>query len=141
MKRCIVSVRPDETVVEVAAKHLVQNDISALPVCDGAGTLLGVISEGDLLRPFGREHGLRRSWWLAVLSDRDRLTQLFADYVRSDERRACDLMTSPAISVTEDTSIGEIARLLAITDNNKQVSTLGISHSPQRLLHSTRPIP
>ena len=40
-----------------------------MPVCDKEGTLLGVISEGDLMRPFGQANHLRRDWWLGLLAE------------------------------------------------------------------------
>lgn len=43
-----VTVGPDTT-VKAAAQLLAEHDVSALPVVDGAGRLLGIVSEVDLL--------------------------------------------------------------------------------------------
>jgi CBS domain-containing protein len=128
MSRRVVRAKPDDTLPQVA-KLMATNDISALPVCDDSGTPIGMISEGDLLHSFGKRHGLRRSWWLSVLADSDRLTQLLADHVRSDRRCARDLMTTPVVSVSRSTGIGAIAGLLLrhhikrvpVVDNGKIV--------------------
>ena len=51
MTRNVVTAHPTDTVARVA-RLLSENAISAVPVCDDAGTLLGMASEGDLMRPF-----------------------------------------------------------------------------------------
>src|ERR1700690_1012956 len=111
MTRAVVTCRPDDTVSTIAAL-LTKHGISAVPVCDTDGTLLGVISEGDLMRPFGEANRLRRDWWLGLLAEGTDLAPEFLDYVRLDRRRAQDLMSAPAITATERTSISEIADLL-----------------------------
>ncbi|HQT76594.1 MAG TPA: CBS domain-containing protein [Rhodopila sp.] len=111
MTRQTITARPDSTVAEVA-KLLTDYDIGAVPVCAADGTLLGMISESDLMRPFREANALRRPWWLAVLALGDDLAQKLADYVRQDHRRASDLMTHPVITAEEGISLPELAILL-----------------------------
>ncbi len=111
MTHLVVSVRPDDTVAEAAAL-LARHGISAAPVCDKDGKLLGMVSEGDLLRPFGQENALHRSWWLGMLAQGAELAPAFAEYLRSDRRRVRDLMTGPVVTATEATPLGELADLL-----------------------------
>jgi CBS domain-containing protein len=111
MTRAVITAGPDDTVRTLAALFT-QHGISAVPVCDKDGTLLGVISEGDLMRPFGEGNMLRRDWWLGLLAEGTDLAPEFLNYVRLDSRRARDLMTVPAITATEHTSASEIADLL-----------------------------
>ena len=47
--------RPPGLSVATVAKLLSDREISAVPVCDEQGKLLGMLSEGDLMRPFGRK--------------------------------------------------------------------------------------
>ena len=47
--RPVITIRPDASVRQAIAK-LVKNNIGALPVCDANGTLLGLISERDMLK-------------------------------------------------------------------------------------------
>ena len=47
--RHLITIRPDDT-VEAAIRKLVDNKIGAMPVCDGKGNLIGIISERDLLK-------------------------------------------------------------------------------------------
>ncbi len=48
MSRPVYTVRPTDT-VELAAALLAEKQITAAPVVDGAGDLVGMVSEGDLL--------------------------------------------------------------------------------------------
>jgi len=47
--RPVITISPDATLRQAMAK-LVKNNIGALPVCDAKGTLLGLISERDMLK-------------------------------------------------------------------------------------------
>ena len=47
--RPVITIRPNETVI-TAIQKLVENNIGALPVCDVEGTILGILSERDLLK-------------------------------------------------------------------------------------------
>ena len=107
----VIAAGPDETVAQVA-RLLVMNQISAVPVCDAEGNLLGMLSESDLLRPFTTEMEARRAWWLRLLAEGTDLAPEFLNYVREDQRRAKDLMVTPVITVTERTSVREIADLM-----------------------------
>ena len=55
MKSNVVSVRP-ETPVKEAISKLVEFKISGMPVVDADNTLVGVISEKDILRMFYEKH-------------------------------------------------------------------------------------
>ena len=112
MTRNVVTARPEDSVSTVASL-LAKHEISAVPVCDRDGGVLGMISEGDLMRPFGQENALRRAWWLGMLAEGTDLAPEFLDYVRLDHRRADSLMSSPVITVTEQMSTAEVADLLA----------------------------
>ena len=49
-KACpVVTIGPDDSFV-TATQKLVENNIGALPVCDAKGTLVGIVSERDLLK-------------------------------------------------------------------------------------------
>ena len=67
MVRDVVTVKP-ETDVATATKLLVENDISALPVVDQTGTVVGVISEADLVRRTEIGTDKQRPWWLEALT-------------------------------------------------------------------------
>jgi CBS domain-containing protein len=111
MTREVVSIGPDARVSEVAAL-LSQKGISAVPVLDAAGKLLGMVSEGDLMKPFGAKNQARREWWLGMLAEGERLAPEFLDYVSEDHHTAKDLMTRAVITADESTPLPEIADLL-----------------------------
>jgi CBS domain-containing protein len=104
----VITARPEEHVRDVAAR-LLQNRISALPVVDEAGKVVGIISEGDLMRRSETGTALHRSWWLALFAGSEELAK---DFVRANAQRVADVMTHPVITAAPDTNLGEIASLL-----------------------------
>ena len=87
MTRKVITVGPDATVAEVAGV-LAKNEISAVPVCDRDGALVGILSDGDLMKPFGAANEMRRAWWLGILAEGTDLAPEFLDYIRLDQKRA-----------------------------------------------------
>lgn len=108
MTRKVISVTP-ETSLQDTAKLLLANGISGAPVLDADGNLVGVISEGDLMRRPETETDRRRSWWLDVLSSNETLAE---EYVRSHSRRVADVMTRRVITVSPETPLRVVADLL-----------------------------
>ena len=102
----VITVGP-ELDVKAVATTLVANGISAVPVVAIDGSIVGIISEGDLMHR--AVSGARRSWWLETFSSAE---QLMADFVKAHGRKAKDVMTRQVISVSPDTSLQEIANLL-----------------------------
>ena len=107
----VITAAPDDTVARVA-RLLATHHISAVPVCDAEGRVVGMLSEGDLMRPFSTETEKRRAWWLRMLAEGTELAPEFLDYVRQDQRRARDLMVTPVITAEEQTPAREIADLM-----------------------------
>jgi CBS-domain-containing membrane protein len=104
----VITVKPDSDVAEVA-ELLLATHISAAPVVDDAGALVGMISEGDLLRRGETGTGHERSWWLKLLMGREILA---AEFLREHSRRVGDLMTRDIVSAGPDTPVADIATLL-----------------------------
>jgi len=104
----VITVKPDSNVQDVA-ELLLTNRISAVPVVDNAGKLVGIVSEGDLLRrgEAGTEH--ERSWWLKLLMGREILA---AEYLKEYSRKVADVMTREVITAAPDTPVADIATLL-----------------------------
>ena len=109
-----------KTPVEEVAKLLLKRHVSAVPVVDDAGAVLGLVSEGDLMRRVADPEKPRRSWWLELFSDPSGSA---ADYVKTHGRTAADVMTAKPVTVTEDATVGEVARLLE-TKRIKRVPVL-----------------
>ena len=65
MVSAVISVRPNARVEEVA-NILLANRISAVPVIDEQDELVGIVSEGDLMRRAEAGTERSRSWWLEI---------------------------------------------------------------------------
>ena len=103
----VITMGENDTVRDVA-KLLVDKRISAVPIVDGSGKLVGIITEGDLMRrsELGTEHPY--SWWLSFfLGER----AIAADYVKSHAVKVKDLMTRDVKTADPDTPLYEIADL------------------------------
>lgn len=97
------------TRVEDIVTLLLERNISAVPVVDANLHVIGIVSEGDLIRRSEDESKRGRSWWLYLLtSPEDRARE----YIKIHGHVAGDIMTRNVISVFENTSVGEIAELL-----------------------------
>ena len=102
----VLTVGPDATIVEIAAT-LLDHRISGMPVVED-GRIIGIVSEGDLIHRDEIGTGTRRlSWWMRPWR-RDRSPVY---YIKVHGVTARDVMTHPAITVTEDTPLNEIADL------------------------------
>lgn len=103
----VVTVGENETVRDLA-KLLVARHISAAPVVDSSGKVVGIVTEADLLHR--TEAGTERpvSWWLSLLAG-DRA--LADDYVKSHAVRVREVMTRDVKTADPDTPLAEIADL------------------------------
>ncbi|ANB77858.1 histidine kinase (plasmid) [Paraburkholderia phytofirmans OLGA172] len=104
----VISVTPEMTVREVA-RVFIDNGISGAPVLDPDGRVVGMISEGDLLRrsEIGTEERTRTSWldlWSASHEARD--------YIKTHAVKVRDVMTPGVVSVQPETPLGEVAGIL-----------------------------
>lgn len=112
MNRKPVVVHLFDNVSKVAAV-LAKHEISAAPVVDAEGKLLGMVSEQDLMCKLGAKQEKRRAWWLEMLAEGEDLAPDFVEYLKQEKRTAGDLMTHDVVSVTEDVAVADIVDLLA----------------------------
>lgn len=108
MTHDVVTVHTDTTVKEIA-EILLAKGISGVPVVDAAGGLVGIVSEGDLMHRVENDTERRRSWWLELFADRERMAH---DFVKSHARKAGDMMTRHVVTVKPHTPLGEVSALL-----------------------------
>ena len=89
-------------IVRDVARLLLEKRISAVPVVDDAGKVVGIVTEGDLIHR--AEAGTERhdSWWLRLLTDN---ATFAADYVKSHAMKVEDVMTSDVITVSPETPL------------------------------------
>jgi CBS domain-containing protein len=103
----VVTIKPETTIAEIAT-ILIERRFSGLPVLED-GRVVGIVSEGDLLRRHEIDTDRKRpgSWWMRLLRGEPRP----ADYVKSHAVHAADVMTREVISVSEDEPVAAIAIL------------------------------
>ena len=108
MTRQIHSLAADASVYE-AAQVMLNAGISAAPVVDVDGTLIGIVSEADLMyrSEIGTAPG--KSWLQRLLSDDAVLAN---DYIRAHSHRVADVMTKNLVTADERATLGEIATLM-----------------------------
>ena len=107
MVRNIVTVHPDTDVAD-AIKLLAEHDVSALPVLDDAGNLVGMLSEADLIHRVEIGSERHRPWWVEAVTGASTLATEFA---KSHGKKVGEVMATGVISVSEDTPLSEIAAL------------------------------
>jgi CBS domain-containing protein len=111
MTRTVVTATPD-TPVAAIARLLTEHGISAVPVVDAAGMPVGMVSEGDLIARSDTDREARRDWWLTLFAEGE--AKKVGDVVgAAGDRSAHQIMSSPVVTIGEDTDTGDIARLLS----------------------------
>jgi len=100
---------PPETPVMAMARLLSDRGISAVPVVDPAGAVLGIVTEADLIRRLAGEEDKPSSWFGALFSDPASQAERFA---RTHGVTAKDLMTEKVVAVTPETTAAHIAHMM-----------------------------
>jgi CBS domain-containing protein len=104
----VVTIGPNASVRDVA-NLLLNEHISAVPVVSEDGNLLGIVSEGDLMRRAEVGTERRRSWWLEMLSSDEALA---AEFVKANARKAADVMTRDVITANPEIQVCDIASIM-----------------------------
>lgn len=112
MSRAVVWVGPDTTVGRIAAV-LMEHSISAVPVVDADGAVVGMVSEGDLLGRRAADASARRDWWLALLAEGEHLSPEYIAAAAGRERTAREVMTAPVVTVPAGAELADVAAVLA----------------------------
>jgi CBS domain-containing protein len=108
MTRNIVSIARDAPVRQ-AIRLMLDNHVSGLPVVDGAGKMVGILTEGDLLHrsEIATE---RHHWhWLEFVLGPGRMA---SEYVRTHGRVVDELMTREVVGIGPDAGLDEIVALM-----------------------------
>ena len=108
MSTKVVTVSPDTKVRDVAAL-MIEKNISGVPVLNDSGSLVGIISEGDLLRrpEIGTEKHHRR--WLMFFTN---VEEQAREYTKTHALHASDVMTRQPVHAAEDTPLSEVVGLM-----------------------------
>jgi CBS domain-containing protein len=104
----VIAIGPDEPVVK-AARLMLQNRISGLPVVDKEGELVGMVTEGDFLRRGELGTQRQRPKWLEFIVGPGKLAQ---EYAQTSGRRVEDVMTPDPWTIREDDSLEAIVEIM-----------------------------
>jgi CBS domain-containing protein len=103
-----VFISPDASIVE-AVRVMLQRRFSGLPVVDKSGALVGIVTEGDLLRRTETGTQRKRPRWIEFLIGPGRLA---TEYVHASGRKVQEVMSPNVHTVTEDAALDEIVELM-----------------------------
>lgn len=103
-----ISASPQTTLPEIV-QLMLEHRISGIPIIDNSQKLVGLVSEGDLVRR--KEIGLeqKHSWWLSMFGNAAVLAE---EFTKSHGVTAKDVMTNKVITAAEDTPLWKIAETL-----------------------------
>lgn len=121
MTRNVVIVRPD-TPFKRIVRELAENGVTAVPVVEGDGRVVGVVSEADLIR---KPAGLPDPFGLLPLPHLGPAKRAKAEGARADE-----LMTAPPVCARPGWNVVETARLMT----TRHVKRLPVVDEALRLL-------
>ncbi|MET9725943.1 CBS domain-containing protein [Streptomyces zaomyceticus] len=123
MTKKVVAVLPGAEFKEIVAA-MERWKVTAVPVVEGEGRVVGVVSEADLL--------LKEEFHDHRLGLVEQMRRLDAT-AKAGSRRAEDLMTSPAVTVAPEASLPQAARLMA-SHHVKRLPVVGTSGTIQGIV-------
>jgi CBS domain-containing protein len=143
MTTAVISVSPGTPVREIAAT-LAEHRISSVPVIDKTDRLVGIVSEGDLLRRAELATEPARTWWRSMFTDA--MSTAHA-YVRSHGKKARDVMTAHPVTSSPDEPLHKLAARMArkrlkrvpVVRDGRVVGLIARSDLVRKLAHEARP--
>jgi CBS domain-containing protein len=144
MTRRVVTVPPDASVL-TAAKLMLENHVSGLPVVDASARVVGIISETDLLREDGKSAD--GSPWLQMVAGAGGPV---SDPARLGARKVHEIMSREPITVARNEPIAHACHLLAqhhikrlpVVEDDKLVGIIGRADLVRALAQAAeRPTP
>lgn len=108
MTRKVITVAPDTSIAD-AARLMLEHHVSGLPVVNSAGTLVGIVTERDLLRRQETGTQRKRPRWLEFVLGPGRQAE---EYVRTAGRKVHEIMTPDVQTVSEDTPLPEVVNVM-----------------------------
>jgi CBS domain-containing protein len=104
----VIAINSSASIAE-AAKLMLDNHISGLPVVDINGTLAGIVSESDFLRRGELQTERRRSWPSGFLASPGKVAH---EYVRAHGRKVGEVMSSGVITISSQASVSDAVDLM-----------------------------
>jgi len=110
MARDVTVVRPDSSLRD-AVRAMTKRGISGVPVVDSSHAVVGMLTEGDLLR-WHEGYSERQAHWLEMMAEGLELAPEFLQGILEQNSKVSTVMSKSVITVTEDTPAREVARLM-----------------------------
>jgi CBS domain-containing protein len=104
MTREVITITPDMPIVEVA-DLLLTRKISGVPVVDGEGRLIGIVSEADLIHRSEIGTEPHHTWWQNFFAGRE---QQASEFIKVHGVQARHVMTREVVSAREETPLSEV---------------------------------
>lgn len=141
MTRDVITVTPD-TLLRDLAKILSEKNINGVPVVDDEGTVLGVVCESDLVNQNRPLHIPTVFVILDSVIPMENPWRLHKEFKRLTATSVADIYSKPAVCVTPETDLSEVARLMAekklytipVVDHGRLVGVVGKSDVIRTLL-------
>lgn len=108
MSTDVIAVAPGTSIKDVA-RTLAERRISGVPVVTDDGSVVGIVSQSDLMHRAELGTEKRRKWWLHFLADE---RQLAREFTQAHGQHARDVMARHVVTVTPETSLGVAADML-----------------------------
>lgn len=145
MTRRVITVAPDAALAD-AVGVMLKNGISGLPVVDAGGALVGMLTEGDLLRRAETGTERKRPRWLEFVLGPGKMAD---EYLHTHGRRVSEVMSTNVMSVTPDTSLEKIVKLMEhrkikrvpVVENDRLIGIVSRANLMQALLTVSSAIP
>lgn len=140
MTRAVISVTPETPIAE-AARLMLQHRISGLPVVDPQQVVVGIVTEGDLLRRAETGTERRHARWLEFLISPGRLAREYAD---AHARKVGEVMSPEVAYVAPQDPIEAVVALmerrrvkrLPVIDGGRLVGIVSRANLVRALLHN-----
>jgi CBS domain-containing protein len=140
MTQPVITVTPETKIAE-AARLMLQHRISGLPVMDGKGAVIGIVTEGDLLRRSELGTERHRPRWVELLMGPGRLA---SDYVDAHARTVGEVMSQDVASVKPHDTLPEVVRLMEkhhvkrvpVIENERLVGIVSRANLVRALVHT-----
>ena len=104
----VICIGADEPVLK-AARLMLQNRISSLPVLDKESELVGIVTEGDFLRRGELGTQRQRPKWLEFIVGPGKLAQ---EYVHTSGRKVEEIMTPDPWTIGEDETLEAVVEMM-----------------------------
>ena len=112
MSAPVVGIAPTASIAE-AIRLMLNKRISGLPVVTADGVLVGMLSEGDLLRRQELGTIKHRARWIEFFAGDGKLAD---DYIRSHGRRVAEIMSTEIVSANVTARLEECVNLMLGND-------------------------